>query len=1310
MDRSGFSPTSGSSCRAETRPTTAVIQGTPSLADCLCSDQPALARALARLEPKLRGNLPEELRRRLAASAARRAERRARLPRPEFPEDLPVTRRRAEIAAAIARHQVVIIAGETGSGKTTQLPKICLELGRGAGGLIGHTQPRRIAARATAARIAQELKSELGRIVGFKIRFTDRVSPESYIKLMTDGILLAETQGDPLLSHYDTIIIDEAHERSLNIDFLLGYLKQLLPRRPDLKVIVTSATLDAERFSRHFGGAPVIEVSGRLYPIELRYRPLEKDDSDRERGLPEAIADAVDECQRSGPGDVLVFLPGEREIREAQEALRKHHFGGARALEILPLFARQSAQEQQRVFALSSGRRVVLATNVAETSLTVPGIRYVVDSGLARVKRYSYRNKVEQLRIEDISQAAARQRAGRCGRVAAGVCIRLYGEEEFAKRPAYTDPEILRSSLAGVILRMKSLNLGAVEEFPFIDKPLPRAIADGYQLLAELGAVDDERELTQVGRELAKLPLDPRIGRMILAARDEGCLREVLIIAAALSVQDPRERPQEQAGAADQTHAKWKDEKSEFLAWLKLWQAFDQVWRHESSNKQRAWCRQHFLNYLRMREWRDIHAQLHTLATEHGWRENQLPAPYDAVHRALLAGMLGNIGVRSEEEGHYLGARGIRFWPHPGSALAKKAGKWIVAAELVETTRLFARCLARIEPEWLEQVGAHLVKRHVYEPHWEKRSGQVRAWERATLYGLVLYGRRPVSYGRIDPRLSREIFIREALVHGELPDEAARHAKFFQHNRRLVRDVEQLEHKSRRPDVLVDEELIYGFYDSLIPPGVCDVASFEAWRKEAERKDPKLLFLEREQLMRHEAAGVTTERFPSFMEIHGNRYSLTYHFEPGAAADGVTLTVPVAALNQIPAVRCEWLVPGLLPQKVVQLAKTLPQKYRHRLQPIDEFAEDFAAAEHDRDEPLLRALTRAVEERLQMKLPLDAFRPEMLPPHLSMNFRVIDEHGRMLGQSRNLVELRGQHARKIEQTFARAALAADGERAGLTTWSFGELPEIMEVKVAGRSVVGFPALVDEGESVALRVFDTPERAAEVHRKGLRRLFALELREQVKYVEKSLPRDLALQFMPWGTEAELKGHIVAATLERTCMMEPLPADAGRFARRKDQARTRIALVAQEIARLVGAILVEHQALQKKLATLKAFPAVVEDIKGQLAQLLPKDFIVATPFERLQHFPRYLKAAILRIDKLRADPGRDERQARELARLAKPFERERAARAKGGVHDLQLEEFRWMLEELRVALFAQELKTPVPVSVKRLQKAWESRGRL
>ncbi|HNE15939.1 MAG TPA: ATP-dependent RNA helicase HrpA [Rhodocyclaceae bacterium] len=1345
------------------------------LEHCLTADRPALRRDLRRLprRPRTLEDLPEALRLRIADSAARRIAREQARPRPDFPDELPVNQRRDEIAAAIRDHQVVIVCGETGSGKTTQLPKICLEQGRGVAGLIGHTQPRRIAARATASRIAQELRTELGSAVGYKIRFTDRIGPQSYIKLMTDGILLAETQGDPLLSAYDTLIIDEAHERSLNIDFLLGYLRQLLAKRPDLKLIVTSATLDAERFARHFGTperpAPVIEVSGRLYPIELRYRPVERDapkplrpgEAPRpeprgpDRDLYDALVDAVDEAQRSGPGDVLVFLPGEREIREAAEALRKaHHAAGT---EILPLFARQSAADQARVFAPSKGRRVVLATNVAETSLTVPGIRYVVDTGLARVKRYAHRNKVEQLQIEKIAQSAARQRAGRCGRVSDGICFRLYDEDDFNKRPAHTDPEILRSSLAGVILRMKALKLGEVADFPFIDAPLPRMVADGYQLLAELGAVEEggadeagsaRMALTPIGRELARLPLDPKIGRMILAARDRGCLAEVLVIAAALSTQDPRERPPERQAAADQAHARFRgpehEQKSEFLWFWNLWKAWDEVLRHESASKQKAWCKQHFLSWLRLREWRDVHGQLHALCAEHGWKENTEPAAYEALHKALLAGLLGHVGCKIEDAtgpaaGSYLGARGIKFWPHPGSSLAKKAGKWIMVAELVDTSRLFGRCLARMEPEWLEEVGAHLLKRQISEPHWSKSHGAVRAWERATLYGLTVYARRGVSYRDIDPALCRELFIREGLVQGEIAEGPARGMAFLAHNRRLVAEIERLEHKSRRPDVLVDEALIHAFYDAKLPADVVDLASFEAWRKDAERKAPKVLQLTRDQLMRHDAEGITTDRFPAHLDVLGQKLKLTYLHAPGEADDGVTLTVPLAMLNQVPAHRCEWLVPGLLEEKVTALLRTVPQKHRHRLQPMADsaaaFMERFEAGEFDLDEPFLKALQGFVEERVSLKLPMESFRPENLNPHCFMHFRVQDEHGRVLGQSRNLAELRSRFRDQVAARFqsARIVPAADvpatvapvgkapaavdatspvagGALAGLTGWTFGPLPELLEVKVAGREIVGFPALHDDGASVSLRPYDTPEEAAKVHRGGLARLFALALAAQVKAIEK-LPglRELALQFLPYGTEAELKAQLVSATLERCCLMAPLPADADAFARCCQDAKPRITLVAQELMRLAGQLIAEHATLGKRLAGLKTFPEVVADITAQAARLMPKDFIVALPYERLAQVPRYLKGASVRIDKLRNNAARDAQLQADWKRLAQPFEREWLAKARAGVTDPQLEEFRWLLEELRVGLFAQELKTPMPVSVKRLQKIWDSRPR-
>ncbi len=1334
------------------------------LETCLSVDRPRLRKRLRglRQRPKTLDELPEALRQDLCASAAAFAARLAQLPRPEFPPELPVNQRRDEIAAAIRDNPVVIICGETGSGKTTQLPKICLDIGRGASGLIGHTQPRRLAARATASRIAQELGSELGQSVGYKIRFTDRLSANSHIKLMTDGILLAETQGDPLLSAYDTLILDEAHERSLNIDFLLGFLRKLLPKRPDLKLIVTSATLDADRFARHFADrtgrpAPVLEVSGRLYPIEVRYRPVEEGSKDDARGarrkgadLMDAIVDAVDEAQRCGPGDVLVFLPGEREIREAAEALRKAHH--AASTEILPLFARQSAQEQSRVFSASRGRRVVLATNVAETSLTVPGIRYVVDSGLARVKRYSHRNKVEQLQVEPVAQSAASQRAGRCGRVADGVCLRLYGEDDFVQRPAHTDPELLRSSLAGVILRMKSLQLGEVGDFPFLDMPADKMVSDGYNLLAELGAVDDSpaRHLTEIGQALARLPLDPKIGRMILAARDRGCLTEMLVIASALSVQDPRERPQDAAAAADQAHARFRggerDQRSEFLWYLNAWKAWGEVQRHETGSKQKTWCRQHFLSWLRLREWRDVHNQLSTLCAEHGWKGNALPADYEQIHKALLAGLLGNVGCRIEDAtgpqaGAYLGARGIKFWPHPGSGLARKAGKWIVAAELVETSRLFGRCLARIEPEWLEEVGAHLVRRHVFDPHWEKAQGAVRAWESGTMHGLVLYPRRSVGYDRVDPALCRELLIRDGLIGGEITESAARRMAFLQHNRRMVAEVERLEHKSRRPDVLVDEALIFAFYDAKLPSDVVDVVSFERWRKGAERDDAKGLFLSRDQLMRHEAEGITTNRFPAAMMVLGQSLKLSYLHQPGDADDGVTLTVPLAMLNQVPAARCEWLVPGLLEEKVTALLRTVPQKHRHRLQPIAASTADFIArveaGEIGRDVPLQKALQGFVESRVSLKLPVESFRPENLNPHCFMNFRVIDEHGRTLGQSRNLSELRARFHGSIAAAFEKAQIRPEalpaveepagaevvempqrGERGsisavsleGLTAWTFGALPELLEVRVGKREIIGFPALHDDGDSVSLRPYDTPEEAARVHRRGLARLFALHLKDQVRAIER-LPglRELALQFMPYGTEAELKTQLVSAALTRSCLVDPLPDSAEAFEARCQAAKPRITLIAQEFMRLAGQVATEHATLRKRLAQLKTFPKVVEDIQAQLDALLPRDFLIAEPWERLAHYPRYLKAGVARIDKLRNNPERDAQLMADWQRLAQAWQREWLAKRKAGVVEPALEEFRWLLEELRVGLFAQELKTPMPVSVKRLGKIWDSRPR-
>jgi len=1283
----------------------------------------ALARELRQTVGPKREKAQADLAALLAASRTAVAERRSKLPRPEFQTDLPINERRADITELIVKNQVVIVCGETGSGKTTQLPKICLDLGLGARGVIGHTQPRRLAARSVATRLAQELKTQVGAGVGVKIRFHDKSTADSWVKLMTDGILLAESQSDPWLNAYEAIIIDEAHERSLNIDFLLGYLKQLLPRRPDLKLIITSATIDAERFARHFDGAPVIEVSGRLYPVEVRYRPVaDLEKKDDERDLYDAIVDAADELARLGSGDILVFLPGEREIREAAEALRKHALArpglsSAHAPEILPLFSRLSASEQDRIFKPSRGlRRIVLATNVAETSLTVPGIRYVIDTGLARVKRYSYRNKVEQLQVEPISQAAARQRAGRCGRVAAGVCVRLYDEADFNARPPFTDPEILRSSLAGVILRMKSLRLTDVESFPFIEPPPNKAISDGYALLQELGALDEDKRLTRVGDALARLPLDPRIGRMLVAARDLGCLREVLMIAAALSVQDPRERPQERQQAADERHRQFADEKSEFLAWVKLWAWFRNAVEHKKSNRQLVDAvHANFLSYLRLREWREVHGQLHAMVTELGWKENDIPGTYDAIHMALLSGLLGNIGCKSDESGYYLGARGIRFLIHPSSPLQKKAGKWIMAAEITETTRLFGRCIARIEADWIEKVGAHLIKRQFFDPHWEKRSMQVSAWERTTLYGVVIDPKRRIHYGPLAPAEAREIFIRQGLVGEEIEESFARRWPFFQHNQKQIRDIEKIEHKQRRQDVLVDDELIFAFYDHLIPEGIHNGAAFDHWRRQAEQENPRLLFLAKDDLMRHSAAGVTTEAFPHHIKVGGVDYPLAYHFEPGSPRDGVTLTLPLAQLNQIPAARMEWLVPGLLKEKLVQLIKTLPQRIRAKLVPVPEFVEEFmstaAGDERRMNQGLIPPLidhileARGLNARGWAVTP-DAFRPDALPPHFSMNYKLIDEHGRQLDMSRSLVQLRGEWGRQARDEFAELHETPSGYTQ-LTDWTFGELPELMEVPVGKQTVIGYPALTDDGETVSLKVFDSAEEAAEIHRRGLARLFMLQFREQVKYFDKNVPglTQMGMQYMALGTTDELKRQIVDLSFERACLTEPLPTTRDAFKARCAEAKARLGLIMQEVCRLVGAVLTEWQAMTKKLPAFKAHTAAVADIEAQLKRLLGKNFVVDTPFERLQHYPRYLKAIVVRLDKLKANPARDAQLMAEYGPLWTNYERRAIQLAKLGAVDPQIEQFRWLMEELRVGLYAQELRTPVPVSTRRLQKQWE-----
>nr|WP_240754243.1 ATP-dependent RNA helicase HrpA [Lampropedia aestuarii] len=1387
-----------------------------------------------------------------ATTAESAAPRQTPALRIDFPDNLPVSARRQEIERAMREHQVLIVSGETGSGKTTQLPKIALALGRGLGRnykdpqsgkrgqWIGHTQPRRIAASSVAKRIAEELHTPMGEVVGYKVRFNDRLGPDARVKLMTDGILLAETQTDPLLKAYDTLIIDEAHERSLNIDFLLGYLKQILPRRPDLKVIITSATIDAERFAQHFasrkGGqsipAPVIAVSGRTFPVEIRYRPFEET---RDSDLNTAIADAVDELWQSrAGGDILVFLPGEREIREAADHLHKHlaHDPLRRHSIVLPLFARLSQAEQDRVFETGGPPRVVLATNVAETSLTVPGVRYVIDAGTARVKRYSYRSKVEQLLVEPISQAAANQRSGRSGRVADGIAIRLYEEEGFASRPRFTDPEILRSSLAGVILRMKSLGLGAVEDFPFLEAPSQRAITDGYQLLQELGAMDEFNTLTDVGKHMARLPLDPRVGRMLLEAKGRGALQEVLVVAAALSVQDVRDRPLDKQAQADQQHARFDDEKSEFVSYLKLWQwlhdarggktgglpsakqqaqaaaqakkagrnhaalpvaqrssgasqaaapaappatnlaAHNEAASHKLSNRQyEQLLKSSFINIRRVREWRDIHQQLVAAVTEQGWRvqEQKAAASYEALHLSLLAGLLGNVGYKQEDNDWYLGARGIKFYRHPGAHLRKKPGRWVVAAELVETTRLFGREMANIEPQWLEEVGGHLLKKQLLDPHWEQKAGEAIALERATLYGLVVYSGRKIPYDRLDPSAARDIMIRQALVQGDYAEDWERKFPFLVTNRKRIAKVEELEHKSRRQDVLVDEELIYAFYDQYIPEAIANGRQLEHWYRQERQLQPQLLELQKDALMRHEAAGITSQAFPPTIKLAGMDLNATYLHEPGNPRDGVTVSIPLYALNQVQEERADWLVPGMLKAKVQALLKSLPQRPRSRLLPLADTAEaicqEWLDPSHFAQSDLNEKLRQWVRAKTGLEIKPTDFKADMLSPHLFMNFRVVDEHGRQLGQGRNLAALKaewGQQARGAFQALAGLKLAGAGSadtqgplaaatpraapaQAAVssrdqhskghaaatpakqskaqnskpaaaqahalgepeqrhTEWDFGELPEIMEWGKGSRKLVGFPALVDQGDAVTIEVFDEPEAAAKVHRKGLTRLFALHIKDALKYLEKNIPdmQKMSMAFMPLGSLEELREQIIQTAMQLAFLQEPLPINAQQFEQRVQDGRPRLSLLAQEVARLTAQILAEYSLVVRKLKDTKGADAAVADVRQQLDRLVNKRFVQETPQAALKHFPRYLKGMLVRLDKYREDPARDHSRMHELLPLEMRYWKKLAER-RGQTDDI-LQDYRWLLEELRVSFFAQQLRTPQPVSVKRLDKVW------
>ena len=1416
----------------------------------------------------------------------------AALPKPEFDNTLPVHEKLEEIKKAIAENQVTIICGETGSGKTTQLPKICLELGRGAAGLIGHTQPRRLAARSVAERIAEELKSEIGNAVGYKVRFTDHTSRDACVKLMTDGILLAETQTDRYLAAYDTIIIDEAHERSLNIDFLLGYLKQLLPRRPDLKVIITSATIDAERFSQHFNGAPVLEVSGRTYPVEILYRPLtSKDEDDAEVELTDAIVDAADELVRYGEGDILVFLPGEREIREAAEALRKSTL--RRNDEILPLFARLSHAEQHKIFHPSGAkRRIVLATNVAETSLTVPGIKYVIDTGLARVKRYSARAKVEQLHVEKISQAAARQRSGRCGRVSAGVCIRLFSEEDFNSRTEFTDPEIVRSNLAAVILRMAALKLGDVAAFPFLEAPDQRYINDGFQVLLELGAVNEHNGLTKLGEQMAHLPIDPKIARILLAAKKHDCMAEILVIASALSIQDPRERPLEARDAAAKAHERFTDKQSDFLAYLNIWDSFQRERDKGLSNKQLVqWCRQYFLSHLRMREWRELHHQLAQTAIEMGLttkeaafrrppeirqltssenqgdqdlsaklKQKQLDkkqhraqiraakeAGYEQIHRALLTGLIANVGMKSPDGNDYTGARGSRFHLFPASALFKAKPKWVMAAELVETTKLYARDVAAIQPEWIEQEAPHLVRYHYFEPHWEQKRGEVIASERVTLYGLTVLPRRPVSYGRIAPEEAREIFIRSALV----AQECDLKADFFVHNKKLIKEITELEHKSRKQDVLVDDEALFTFYHERLPDfytadavsddlrptnpqqttpspvgegrgegktvatqtnfsataanplpnplsnplpqereqsaavstvsgslrptnpqqpspspvgegwgegktvaaqtnfsaatanplpqergkdaeastvsddpkpkkqpappkgrlkplPLADIRTFQAWLKTAERDNPRLLFLSRDDLMQHAAAHITEEQFPKHWQTADGKFKLSYRFEPHHPLDGVTLTLPLTVLNRISPAALEWLVPGMIREKIQLQIKALPKQIRRICVPVPEFITQFLSQNPDRNAPILPQLAQAIAKtagdiRILEQINQDEWAAFRLPEHCYFNLRIIDDGGQELAMGRDLIQIQQQLGKAAATTFRDNT--QEFERDNVTAWDIGTLPESIKFARGKQQLTGYLGLQKEKDGrIALRLFDTTEAAEQAHRQGVIELMKLQLKEQVKDLNKGIQGFTQAAMLLKHINADtLRDDLTQAVCDRAFIGEDeLPRNEKAFKEQIKRARSRLPAVKEALSRYLQETAAAYAELNGKLGK----HPLTHLMRQRLQTLLAAGFATRTPWAQWPRLPIYLKAMTLRLEKYSGNPARDAAREADIQELEQMWQEKTDGLVKQGqpVSD-DLAAFKWMIEELRVSLFAQELKTPYPVSVKRLLKEWD-----
>ncbi|EOX1554869.1 ATP-dependent RNA helicase HrpA [Vibrio cholerae] len=1236
-------------------------------------------------------------------------QRKQQMPKIEYPALLPVSQKRDDIAQAIAHHQVVIVAGETGSGKTTQLPKICAELGRGKYGLIGHTQPRRLAARSVANRIAEEMETELGGFVGYKVRFTDQISDQTQIKLMTDGILLAEIQNDRFLNQYDTIIIDEAHERSLNIDFILGYLKQLLPRRPDLKVIITSATIDPERFSKHFSNAPIIEVSGRTYPVEVRYRPLAgDDDSESDRDQLEGIFQAVDELCDEGLGDILIFMNGEREIRDTADALSKRNL---RDTEIVPLYARLSAGEQNKIFQPHAGRRIVLATNVAETSLTVPGIKYVIDPGTARISRYSYRTKVQRLPIEPISQASANQRKGRCGRTEEGICIRLYSEEDFLSRPEFTDPEILRTNLASVILQMTALGLGDIEAFPFVEAPDKRNIQDGVRLLEELGAINDQikdpkKRLTESGKQLARLPIDPRLARMVLEASKIGCLKEVMIIASALSIQDPRERPSDKQQASDEKHRRFNHEDSDFLTLVNLWHYIGDQQKALTSNQFRRQCKLDYLNYLRVREWQDVYTQLHQSTREMGFKLNDEPGSYHAVHSAILVGLLSHIGMKDQEKNEYHGARNARFNIFPASGLFKKQPKWVMSAELVETSKLWARVVAKIEPDWIEPLAKHLIKRSYSEPHWSKKNAAVMAYEKVMLYGIPIVPKRLVNYGTIDPVLSREIFIRSALVEG---DWETKHA-FFKQNRALLAEVEELEHKSRRRDILVDDEELFQFYDQRVGTEVVSGRHFDAWWKTASRKTPDLLSFEKEMLFKGDASHITDLDYPNFWHQGNLKLKLSYQFEPGENSDGVTVHIPLPILNQVEPHGFDWQIPGLRHELVVSLIKSLPKTLRKNFVPAPNYADAFLARVTPFEMPLLDAMEKELRRMTGVTVLREDWKLDQLPAHLKITYRAVDHRNRKLNESCDLHELKESLKEKVQETLSQVA-DDDIEQRDLHTWSFGELPKVYQQKRGGFEVRAYPALVDKKDSVEIKLFETEQEQLSAMRAGQRRLILLNVPSPIKYLHANLPNKskLGLYFNPYGKVLDLIDDCIACGVDKLIeerggmVWEPQAFEA-----LKEHVRAELGDTVVEIAKQVETILTTAYNINKRLKGKVDFTMAfaLSDVKAQIEGLIFSGFATECGWKRLPDILRYMRAIERRMEKLPVDPNKDRLHMLKIESVANKYKELLNKIPKGMAIPDNVREIRWMLEELRVSYFAQQLGTPYPVSDKRIINAIEA----